>query len=509
MRRFYITTPIYYVNARPHLGHAYSSLACDVLARFKRLDGDQVHFLTGTDEHGLKVQKAAEREGMDPKAFTDKVSQNFIALAGLMNYSNDDFIRTTDPRHVKAVQALWLRLKQAGQIYLGSYAGWYAMRDEAYYGEDELTEKDGVKIAPSGSPCEWVEEPAYFFKLSKWGDRLIQHYQENPDFIQPNARRNEVLSFVSSGLRDLCVSRTAFKWGIKVPDDPDHVIYVWIDALTNYLSALGWPDEQSPLYQKFWPADVHMVGKDILRFHTVYWPAMLLAADLPLPKRVFAHGMLIMGGEKMSKSLGNVIEPADFADKFGLDYLRYFMLRELPFGRDGDFQLEALVNRVNNDLANTLGNLCMRTMSLMVRHCPHIDPAKLTLTPAETELISQARALVHEVREAMDALAYATALEKIMAVASNANVYIDGQQPWVIAKKDPERAQTVLYTLLDVARRVVILLQPFVPESCDKLLDQLGVADDRRDLAAASDLWADPHPVTLDKPTPAFPKLEL
>ncbi|MEM6902930.1 MAG: methionine--tRNA ligase, partial [Pseudomonadota bacterium] len=352
---YYITTPIYYVNDSPHIGHAYTTLACDVLARFKRLDGYEVKFLTGTDEHGQKVQKSAEAAGMAPQAFTDKVSQNFRDLTGLLNFSNDDFIRTTEVRHREACQALWKKLVDQGDIYLGSYAGWYAVRDEAFYQEDELTDgPDGTKIAPSGAACEWVEEASYFFKLSAWQDRLLEFYEANPDFILPTARRNEVLSFVKGGLKDLSVSRTTFDWGVPVPGDDDHIMYVWLDALTNYLTAVGYPDTKSEEYSTLWPANLHMVGKDILRFHAVYWPAFLMAAKLPPPQRVFAHGWWTIEGQKMSKSLGNVITPESLLDNYGVDGSRYALMAEMPFGNDGNFTHENAVLRINGDLANGL-----------------------------------------------------------------------------------------------------------------------------------------------------------
>ncbi|HSR72199.1 MAG TPA: methionine--tRNA ligase, partial [Kiloniellales bacterium] len=353
---YYVTTPIYYVNDLPHIGHAYTTLACDALARFMRLDGYDVFFLTGTDEHGQKVEKSAQVAGLDPQAFTDRVSENFRALSQTLDFSNDAFIRTTEERHLRACQALWARLIEAGEIYLGSYAGWYAVRDEAFYGENELTlQPDGRRIASSGAEVEWVEEPSYFFRLSQWADRLLEFYDANPDFIGPEGRRNEVVSFVKGGLKDLSVSRTTFNWGVPVPDDPDHIMYVWLDALTNYITAVGYPDTESDTYRRYWPADVHMVGKDILRFHAVYWPAFLMAAGLEPPKRIFAHGWWTNEGQKISKSLGNVIGPDTLVARYGLDAVRYFLLREVPFGNDGDFSHRAMVSRINNDLANDFG----------------------------------------------------------------------------------------------------------------------------------------------------------
>ena len=389
--RYYVTTPIYYVNDAPHIGHAYTTLACDALARFMRLDGRSVHFLTGTDEHGQKVEKSAEAAGMDPQAFTDKVSQNFRDLAKAMNYSNDDFIRTTEERHIKACQEIWRRLKDRGEIYLGSYAGWYAVRDEAYYGEEELTTTpNGKKIAPSGAEVEWVEEPSYFFKLSAWGDKLLKFYADNPSFLAPESRKNEVISFVKSGLRDLSVSRTSFKWGVPVPDDPAHIMYVWLDALTNYITAVGFPDENAPAYKKFWPADLHMVGKDILRFHAIYWPAFLMGAGLQPPRRVFAHGWWTNEGQKMSKSLGNALEPHAMIARYGLDQVRYFLLREIPFGNDGDFSHRSMVHRMNGDLANDFGNLAQRVLSMIGKNCDAKVPNPGAFSDADRKLLGSA-----------------------------------------------------------------------------------------------------------------------
>ncbi|MCH9012994.1 MAG: methionine--tRNA ligase, partial [Proteobacteria bacterium] len=368
--RYYVTTPIYYVNDVPHIGHAYTTLACDALARFMRLDGLDVMFLTGTDEHGQKVEKSAHAAGMEPKAFTDKVSQNFRDLSATLDFSNDDFIRTTEERHKRSCQAIWTKLMEAGEIYLGSYAGWYAVRDEAFYTEAELEDtEDGRKIAPSGAEVEWVEEPSYFFKLSEWQDRLLAFYEANPDFILPESRRNEVLSFVRGGLKDLSVSRTTFKWGVPVPDDPDHIMYVWLDALTNYITAVGYPDTDCAAFRTYWPADLHMVGKDILRFHAVYWPAFLMGAGIEPPKRVFAHGWWTNEGQKISKSVGNVIDPHELVAKYGLDQVRYFLLREVPFGNDGDFSHRAMVGRMNSDLANDFGNLAQRVLSMIAKNC--------------------------------------------------------------------------------------------------------------------------------------------
>ncbi|MBL8700195.1 MAG: methionine--tRNA ligase [Alphaproteobacteria bacterium] len=487
MQRFYITTPIYYVNDAPHIGHAYTTLACDALARFMRLDGRAVHFLTGTDEHGQKVEKAARDGGSEPQDFTDKVSQNFRDLARELDISNDDFIRTTEARHKACCSELWRRMAAGtapngeSNIYLGKYAGWYAVRDEAFYGEDELTTgPDGRKRAPSGAEVEWVEEPSYFFRLSAWQDWLLDYYSTiNPDFIGPNTRRNEVLSFVKQGLTDLSISRTTFSWGIPVPGDPKHIMYVWLDALSNYVSALGWPaNEGDPagLFAKFWPADLHMVGKDIVRFHTVYWPAFLKAAGLEPPRRVFAHGWWTVEGQKMSKSLGNAVKPAAMIAKYGLDPVRYFLLREVPFGQDGDFSQAAMVRRINTDLANDLGNLGQRVLSFIQKNGGAVVPQPGAFTPEDRRLLDATTALMPVLRHELGQMqAFNRALEAIFAVVADANRYVDVQAPWTLRKTDPARMATVLYVLADTIRRVAILLQPFMPQSMAKLLDQLAV----------------------------------
>jgi methionyl-tRNA synthetase len=484
-KTYYITTPIYYVNDSPHIGHAYTTLACDVLARFMRLDGHRVHFLTGTDEHGQKVEKAADAAGMDPKAFTDRVSRNFRDLARTMDISNDDFIRTTEPRHIRSSQAIWEALEKNGEIYLGKYAGWYAVRDEAFYGEDELTVgPDGKKRAPSGAEVEWVEEPSYFFRLSAWQDRLLRFYDENPGFIAPVSRRNEVVSFVRQGLTDLSVSRTTFNWGVKVPGAHGHIMYVWLDALTNYITAVGYPDTESETFRAFWPADLHMVGKDIVRFHAVYWPAFLMAAGLAPPKRVFAHGWWTVEGQKMSKSLGNVISPHDMIAKYGLDPVRYFLLREVPFGQDGDFSQRAMVGRLNGDLANDFGNLAQRVLSFVQKNAGGAVPAPGPLTPADDKLLADARNLLPVVRAELAEQAFHKALDALWQVIGAANRYVDEQAPWALRKSDPARMNTVLYVLMETLRRLAILCQPFMPGSMARLLDQLAVPADARDFAA-------------------------
>jgi methionyl-tRNA synthetase len=484
-KAYYVTTPIYYVNDAPHIGHMYTTLACDVLARFKRLDGYRVRFLTGTDEHGQKVQKAAIAAGLSPQAFTDRVSDNFRALAGAMNFSNDDFIRTTEPRHRRSCQALWQRLAERGQIYLGSYAGWYAVRDEAFYSESELTDgPDGKRLAPTGAPVEWVAEPSYFFRLSQWQEPLLRHYAEHPDCIAPESRRNEVIRFVSGGLQDLSISRTTFDWGVPVPGDPQHVMYVWLDALTNYITAVGFPDVESEDYRFFWPADLHMVGKDILRFHAVYWPAFLMAAGLAPPKRVFAHGWWTNEGQKISKSLGNVIDPHALVARYGLDAVRYFMLREVPFGSDGDFSHRAIVGRINGDLANDLGNLAQRSLSMIQQYCGGIVPAAGALAGDDETMLAAAGDLLERVRGALDRQMFHLALNTIWEVVAQANVYVDRQAPWALRKTDVARMEAVLFVLAETIRRVALLLQPFMPGSAARLLDQLAVPAEERDFRA-------------------------
>ncbi len=503
--RYYLTTPIYYVNDVPHLGHAYTTLACDALARFMRLDGRDVMFLTGTDEHGQKVEKSAQRAGKDPQTFTDEVSQNFRQLAADMNYSNDDFIRTTEQRHLRASQAIWSKLVESGDIYLDKYAGWYAVRDEAFYGEDELTRTDdGRLVAPSGAEVEWVEEPSYFFRLSAWQGRLLELYDSRPDFILPESRRNEVVSFVKGGLRDLSVSRTTFSWGVPVPGDDAHIMYVWLDALTNYITAVGYPDTDSQTFRTYWPADVHMVGKDILRFHAVYWPAFLMAAGLAPPKRVFAHGWLLNRGEKMSKSVGNVLRPQEMVARYGLDPVRYYLLREVPFGQDGYISHETMVGRINNDLANDFGNLSQRVLSMVAKNCHTVVPQPGDFAEADEALLEQARTLHGKLVELYEVQAFHRALEQTWQVVGAANRYVDEQAPWALRKTDPARMATVLYVLMEAVRRLAILTQPVMPQAMATMLDQLAVPGEHR---AFADLERRLEPGTpLPPPQPVFPR---
>jgi methionyl-tRNA synthetase len=499
-RPFFVTTPIYYVNDLPHLGHAYTTVACDVLARFTRLDGRRVKFLTGTDEHGQKVAQSAAAAGVLPQEFADRNSARFHDVAKMLNVSYDEFIRTTEPRHTRAVQALWQELERRGEIYLGRFAGWYAVRDEAFYDESELV--DGK--APTGAEVEWLEEENYFFRLSAWQDRLLAHYEENPEAVAPRARRNEVISFIKGGLRDLSISRTSFTWGVPVPGHPGHVVYVWLDALINYITAAGYPDAPAS-FSTYWPADLHMVGKDIVRFHSVYWPAFLMAAGLAPPRRVFAHGWWTVEGEKMSKSLGNFIPPQQLVDTYGVDPVRYFMLRELPFGSDGDFSHRAVVSRLNGDLANDFGNLAQRVLVMINRDCGAAVPEPGPLAAADQGLLASSGDLLETVRKHLQEQAFHLALESIWRVVAEANRYVDEQAPWALRRNDPARMRTVLYALAETIRYLGILVQPFVPGSAAKLLDQLSVPAGSRDFAAlaASPLVAGTR---LPKPEGIFPR---
>jgi methionyl-tRNA synthetase len=501
---YFLTTPIFYVNGSPHIGHAYTAIAADVIARFKRLDGFDVHFLTGTDEHGQKVEKAAQAAGLDPQDFTDRVSGEFRALWARLGISNDDFIRTTQTRHKAGATALWEKLAASGDIYLGHYEGYYAVRDEDFYSADELTTlPDGTRIAPTGAPVEWVREPNYLFRLSAWQDRLLAHYEANPDFVGPASKRNEMLSFIRGGLHDLSISRSSFRWGIPVPGDPGHVMYVWLDALANYITALGYPDETGELW-RFWPADLQLVGKDIQRFHAVYWPAFLMAAGLPVPKRIFAHGWWTIEGAKMSKSVGNVVDPLDLVEKYGLDPVRYFLLREVPFGNDGDFSPRALTGRMTVELANDLGNLAQRVLKLVVQACGGRLPEAGPATPEDTVLLDAAAALPGLLRTAIDQQALHQGIEEVWRVIRAANAYIDQQAPWALRRTAPARAAHVLRVLTDALRVIATVLQPVMPGSMARMLDQLGVPAGQRHFAALETPLA--AGTALPPPEGIFPK---
>jgi len=500
-RPFFVTTPIYYVNDTPHLGHAYPTVAADVLARFLRLDGRRVKFLTGTDEHGQKVERSAQALGLTPQQFADRVSAAFREMDRLLDISYDDYIRTTEERHIRGVQALWQELERRGEIYLGRFAGWYCVRDEAFYDESELV--DGK--APTGAEVEWLEEENYFFRLSAWQERLLAFYEANPDAIAPRSRRNEVISFVRSGLKDRSISRTSFSWGIPVPENPDHVIYVWLDALTNYITALGYPSTQNPDFSTVWPTALHIVGKDIVRFHAIYWPAFLMAAGLEPPRRIFAHGWWTVEGEKMSKSLGNGIPPDLLVERYGVDPARYFLLRELPFGSDGDFSHRAVVGRLNGDLANDFGNLAQRVLVMINRDCDAQVPDPGTLSTADDALRSAARGLLETVRRHVSEQAFHLALEAIWRVVGDANRYIDEQAPWALRRSDEARMRTVLYTLAETIRHLAILTQPFIPGAACKLLDQLAIPDAARRFVALDATPLVPG-TRLPKPEGIFPR---
>ncbi|MGN7293685.1 methionine--tRNA ligase [Rhizobium sp. SAFR-030] len=504
---YYITTAISYPNGKPHIGHAYELIATDALARFQRLDGKDVFFLTGTDEHGQKMQQTARAQGITSEELAERNSNEFREMGRLLNASNDDFIRTTEARHHATVQEVWRRMAANGDIYKDSYAGWYSVRDEAFYQEEETELRaDGVRYGPQGTPVEWVEEESYFFKLSAYEDRLLKLYEDEPDFIGPNERRNEVMSFVKSGLKDLSISRTTFDWGIPVPDDAKHVMYVWVDALTNYITATGYVEDQNGPRAKYWPADAHIIGKDIIRFHAVYWPAFLMSAGLPLPKRVYAHGFLLNKGEKMSKSVGNVVDPVDLVGHFGLDQVRYFFLREVSFGQDGSYSEEGIATRINADLANGIGNLASRSLSMIVKNCDGRIPAPGPLTDADRAMLSTADAMLATCREEMNRQQIHKAVAAIIGTVNEADRYFAAQEPWVLRKTDVPRMETVLYVTAEVVRQIAILFQPIMPASAAKLLDLVAVAEDDRVFAKLGESGRLTPGTVLEAPTPVFPR---
>ncbi len=501
---YYITTPIYYVNDVPHIGHAYTSVASDVIARFKRLAGMNVFFLTGTDEHGQKVEKSSLKQGLDPQIFTDKTSAIFRLLLEKMNISNDDFIRTTEQRHKTNVEALWQKLLDSGSIYEGKYAGYYSMRDEAFYNESELT-SDG--LAPTGAEVVWVEEESYFFALSKWGAKLLEFYDANPDFIQPKTRRNEVISFVRTGLTDLSISRTSFEWGIKVPNNPKHVIYVWLDALTNYLSAVNY-SANGEEYQKFWPCDAHIVGKDILRFHAIYWPAFLMAAGLQPPKAIIAHGWWTSDGQKISKSVGNVIDPFQLIEEFGVDQVRYFLMREMIFGSDGNYSRQNLINRVNSELSNKIGNLMHRTLSFIHKHNEATIPALQNIDVIyEMPILQMAQKISLDNMRLVEKFEINKILDNIIHLAEEGNIFIDREAPWTLRTTDRTKMLEILYILSEILRYIAIMLQPFVPDSAGKMLDQLLVAKEHRTFSHLNKTYV-LKPNKISEPVIIFQKLE-
>ncbi|HZQ13319.1 MAG TPA: methionine--tRNA ligase [Pseudolabrys sp.] len=502
---FYITTAISYPNGPPHIGHAYEAIATDAIARFMRLDGYDVYFLTGTDEHGQKMMQTAAREGITARELRDRNVPKFEAMVQRLNCSNDDFIHTTEARHHRASKAIWQKMEAAGDIYLDKYAGWYSVRDEAYYAEDETQlNEHGKRIATkTGTPVEWVEEESYFFRLSAYQDRLLKLY-ERPNYVLPKERLNEVASFVRGGLQDLSISRTTFDWGVKVPGNDKHIMYVWVDALTNYITGVGYPDTESETFRRYWPAALHVIGKDIVRFHAVYWPAFLMSAGIEVPQRIFSHGFLFNRGEKMSKSVGNVIDPFALAEAYGVDPLRYFFLREVPFGQDGNYSHEAIVNRINADLANDLGNLAQRSLSMIGKAFGGTLPAPGAFTAADQTILAAADAMIGTAREHMTTQQLHQVLNCVWAVVADANRYFASEEPWAKAKTDPKRQGTILYVTAEVIRQVAILAQPFMPASAAAMLDQLAIPAGERAFDA---LGTRIKPgATLPPPKPVFPR---
>jgi methionyl-tRNA synthetase len=491
---FYITTAISYPNGPPHIGHAYEAIAADAMARFQRQQGRDVRFQTGTDEHGLKMAQAARAEGVEPRAFSNKMSRLFQEMCDLLNVSYDRFIRTSRPDHHQASQAIWKAMEERGDLYLDRYEGWYSVRDEAYYEEDELTlAEDGSKLSPQGTPVEWTAEESWFFRLSKYQQPLLDHYAANKEFIRPETRRNEVVRFVEGGLKDLSISRTSFDWGVPVPGSSSHVMYVWLDALTNYLTGLGYPDD-TDLWRRYWPANVHLIGKDVVRFHAVYWPAFLMSAGIALPKQVYGHGFLLSRGEKMSKSVGNVVDPMVLAERFGVDALRYFLLREVTFGQDGSYSAEAIVSRANAELSNSFGNLAQRTLSMIVKNLDGVLPP-----PGEAiedvELLERVRkAANEEVVEAFDRFAFSVGIEAWLRAVFACNAYIDAQAPWTLRKTDPGRMAAVLGVLVVAVRDLARAIAPIIPESAAKLMTLIDAGEGG---------------ARIPQPTPLFPRLEL
>ena len=475
-KNFYITTPIYYPSGKPHMGHAYSGIVSDVFARFKKIDGFKVHFLTGTDEHGLKIQRAAEKNKMDPLKFCNTISKTFKDLSKTLNLNITDFIRTTENRHKISVQHLWNELEKTGDIYLSKYSGWYSVSDEAFYNEDEIEIKNANKISiVSGSAVEWVEEESFFFKLSKWQDKLLQHYNNNPNFILPTSRKNEVISFVQSGLKDLSISRKSFSWGIKVPSNKEHVIYVWLDALTNYISAINYPDVKDDLYKTFWPADVHIIGKDILRFHAIYWPAFLLAANIPLPKRIYGHGWILSGDEKMSKSKGNILNPLEIIDTYGIDELRYYLMKEVSHGSDGSISLKSLESCINSDLANNYGNLCQRVFSFIKNNCKNKVSKTKNISNSDKRLIEQTKVLTKDLKNEMNNQNLNNYIKSVINISFLTNKYINDEEPWKLKKNNVEQMNNILHIALEQIAKISILLSPIIPNASAKVLNALNI----------------------------------
>ena len=511
---YYITTAIAYPNGKPHIGHAYEAIAADAIARFHRMQGRDVRLITGTDEHGLKMVQTARAAGRDTLEFADEMSSHFKAMCAKLNIQYDCFMRTSDPRHHEASVAIWKAMEASGDLYLDRYEGWYSVRDEAFYDEKELTDGDGgAKLSPQGTPVEWTKEETWFFRLSKYEKQLLELYETQPDFIRPDSRRNEVVRFVEGGLKDLSVSRTSFDWGVPVPGSPGHVMYVWVDALTTYLSGIGYPDTGGE-FGRFWPANLHLIGKDIVRFHAVYWPAILMSAGLPLPKQIFGHGFLLArGGEKMSKSAGNVVDPIELADKFGVDQLRYFLLREVSFGQDGSYSEEAIVTRCNAELANSFGNLAQRTLSLIAKNCDGYLPPIHGHTADDSALLETVGSTVTEIMpKAYADLALSQAAEGWMQAVFACNAYVDSQAPWALRKTDTQRMETVLATLFIAIAQLAVAIQPIVPESASKLLDHMGIPAEVRSWAGVTMHWYSPlaeSKFRMEAPKPMFPRLEI
>ena len=476
---FYITTPIYYPSGDPHIGHAYSSIIADIFARFNKLNGLNVHFLTGTDEHGLKIQREAEKNNLKPKEFCDVLSKKFISLTKKLNLSNNDFIRTTEDRHYKSVTKIWNKLEKSGDIYLSKYSGWYSVSDEAFYDEDETILENNKRISTiSGSQVDWVEEESYFFRLSAWQDKLLDHFKKNNNFIMPNSRKNEVIQFVKKGLKDLSISRTSFSWGIPVPNNSKHVIYVWLDALTNYLSALNYSDEKNDLFKKFWPASVHIIGKDILRFHAIYWPAFLMAANIELPKQIYGHGWILSDDKKMSKSRGNILDPVKIIEKYGIDQLRYYLTKEVSLGNDGSISLKNLKNCINNDLANNYGNLCQRVFSFVEKNCDNKVPKPGAFSAVDNSLIDNLTNSYPDLQKNMEQRDLNTYLKKVISFSFDANKYFNDSEPWAVRKVDVQRMNTILFTIIEQIKNISLLLNPIIPIASNKILDKLNIENE-------------------------------
>ena len=508
-KNFYITTPIYYPSGKPHMGHAYSSIVADIFARFKRLEKYDVFFLTGTDEHGQKIEKEAKKYNKDPKVFCDQISETFRSLTKTLNLSNDDFIRTTEKRHHKSVVEIWNRLVDSGDIYLDKYSGWYSVSDEAFYDEDEIENKNGNKVSKSsGSLVEWVEEESYFFKLSAWGDKLLKFYEENKNFILPKSRMNEVTRFVEKGLKDLSISRTSFTWGIQVPENNKHIIYVWLDALTNYLSALDFPNIDGKMYKNFWPASVHIIGKDIIRFHAVYWPAFLLAAKLPIPKRIFGHGWILSDTKKMSKSLGNILDPIEIINKYGIDQLRYYLIKEVSLGNDGSISMENLKNCINNDLANNYGNLCQRVFTFIKKNCESKIPNYSNLNNNDIKLLNNLKKNLPNLIKLMNNQELNEYVKHVVGFSFEANKYFNDSEPWALKKRDPERMRTILFTIMHQIKNISILLNPIIPNASNKILNAMNISKEDITLDKINDMNALNHVKEIDNLEILFSKIE-